>query len=145
ILSTGKCLCYFKESTWIRKNTVTNKIVEYEYLNGDEIAVDGIYKVIDDQAKYKPGMEELYKYLKKELKYPFITRLKGKQGKVFVRFTIDKSGNLLNPTFLISIDTPTEKRIKNILLATSGKWNPATYKGKMVSSTLILPITFELK
>lgn len=145
ILSAGKCLCYFKESTWIRKNTITNKISEYEYLDGSEIALNGIYKVTDDTAMYKAGIEELYKYIARELKYPFITRLMGRHGKVFVQFIIDKSGNLLNPTFLVSLDKPTEKRIKDVLLATSGKWNPATYKGKTVSSTLVLPVTFELK
>lgn len=145
ILNAGKCLCYFRESTWIRKNTVTNKIDHYEYLDGNEIALNGIYKVTDDTAMYKTGIEDLYKYITRELKYPFITWLKGKHGKVFVRFIIDKSGNLLNPTFLVSLDKPTEKRIRDVLLATSGKWNPATYKGKTVSSALILPVVFELK
>jgi protein TonB len=145
VFSMGKCLCYFRESTWIRKNTVTNKISEYEYLDGDEIASNGLYKVTDDTAMYKAGVKELYKYIARELKYPFITWLKGKHGKVFVRFIIDKNGNLLNPTFLASLDKPTEKKIRKVLLATSGKWNPATYKGKSVSSALILPVAFELK
>lgn len=145
VVSIGRCLCYFRESTWNRKNTVSNKITEYEYSDGDEIALNGIYRVTDDTAMYKTGIEELYKYIAKELKYPFITRLKGKHGKVFVRFIIDKGGNLVNPTFLVSLDKPTEKRIKDVLLSTSGKWNPATYKGQPVSSTLVLPVIFELK
>lgn len=145
IISTGKCLCYFKEYMWTKINTITNAKTEYEYLDGQEIAKDGIYKVTDDTAVYKAGIDKFYQYLYEELKYPFITKLKGKQGRVLVRFIIDKSGNLLNPTFMMSIDKPTEKRIKSVLLATSGKWNPATYKGKAVSSALILPVAFELK
>lgn len=141
----GKCLCYNKEGLWEEENLKTKKITTKYYEDGQQIAVDGIYNIVDDTASYKTGIKEFYNYLLKELKYPFLTRLKGKHGKVFVEFTIDNQGNVINPNFLTTLDKPTEKRISEVLLSTSGNWHPATYKGVKVGSKLILPISFELK
>ena len=145
ILMQGKCLCYFKELDWTKVNNLTHRATAYVFSDGGQLAEDGVYTVTDSVAKYKTGIDEFMKYLANELTYPFLTRLKGKQGKVFVKFTIDPKGNLMNPIFLTILDKPTERKIKNVLMASSGNWKSAIYKGKAVSSTLILPVTFELK
>jgi hypothetical protein len=98
----GKCLCYNKEGGWEEENIITKVITTRYYEDGQEVAVDGIYNIVDDSASYGTGMTEFYKYLVEKLKYPFITRLKGKYGKVFVKFTIDKQGNLGNLNFLLT-------------------------------------------
>jgi hypothetical protein len=141
----GKCLCYKKEGIWEEENLKT-KIKTFNHYEDDQpITIDGVYTIIDDTASYKGGMVEFYKYMSRELKYPFITRLKGKQGKVFVRFTVDEQGEVNSPDFLQTLDKRTEKKILNVLMSTSGRWDPATYKGKKVKSRLILPVYFELK
>lgn len=145
ILSTGKCLCYRREGIWHDTSLKNNITIERHFEDGQQISENGIYTVKDDTAMYKAGIAEFYKYLLRELKYPFMTRLKGRHGKVFVQFTIDKDGNLINPTFLVSLDKPTERKIKKVLLSTSGQWNPAKYKGKNVGSMLTLPVIFKFK
>lgn len=141
----GKCFCYNKEGIWQETNLTTNKTKLRHYEEGQQIAEDGIYLIKDDTAKYRFGMKEFYKYTTEQLKYPFITRLTGKHGTVFVQFTIDTMGNLIDPTFLTSLDGPTERKIKKVLLSTSGNWTPAKYKGNKVSTKLILPVIFEFK
>ncbi|MBY0433959.1 MAG: energy transducer TonB [Cyclobacteriaceae bacterium] len=141
----GKCLCYNKEGIWEEEDLKTKKISTKHYEDGQQIAVDGIYSTVDDTASYKTGMNDFYKYLAKELKYPFLTWLKGKHGKVFVEFTIDNRGNVTDLKFLKTLDSPTEKKISGILMSTSGRWNPATYRGEKVGSKLVLPIIFELR
>jgi len=141
----GKCLCYKKEGIWEEENLQTKVKTFNHYEDDQQITIDGVYSIVDDTASYKGGMAEFYKYLLSELKYPFITRLKGKHGKVFIRFTVDEQGAVNNPHFLLTLDKPTEKRILNVLMSTSGRWDPATYKGKKVKSSLILPVYFELK
>lgn len=141
----GKCFCYKRESIWFKKNILINKTTEYAYEDGNQIALNGIYTKVDQAAKYKDGMETFYKFLTMNLKYPFITKLKGKHGKVFVKFNIDKDGKLSDPTCLTSLDKPTDKKIKAALLLTKDNWIPAKYKGRNVGSFLILPLTFSLK
>ncbi len=140
----GKCFCYKRESTWIKTNTLSKKTTEYVYTDGREIAVDGVYQKTDEQAKYKYGINKFYEYLSKKLKYPLITMLKGKHGKVFVKFIIDKEGILVNPTCLVSLDKTTDRKIKKALLNTKYNWIPAKYNEKNVGSILILPLTYTL-
>jgi hypothetical protein len=141
----GKCFCYKRESTWLKKNILTNKINDYYYEDGNQIAINGIFSKVDPAPKYKDGLDSFYDFLIKNLKYPFITMLKGKHGKVFVKFIIDKNGNLKDPICLTSLDKQTDKKIKEALLLTKDNWIPAKYKGKNVGSFLILPLTFSLK
>lgn len=141
----GKCLCYVREADWIEKMKSSEKPELKLYEDGNRIAENGIYYFPEDTASYKGGYKKLYEFLQEDLTYPFITRLKGMHGKVFVRFIITSQGEIEDPQFLVTLDKATEKRILKSLFSTKGNWIPGKYNGKNVSTRLILPIVFQFR
>ena len=49
-------------------------------------------------AMYKEGQEELMKYINKNIKYPAIAQQQGVQGRVIIKFTIEKDGSITDIT-----------------------------------------------
>ncbi len=93
------------------------------------------------------GMKEFYnKYIIDAVQYPEEARANKVEGKVFVQFIVDETGNLTNIS--IPPDVPKigygceEEAIR--VIKNSPKWKPAENEGKPVSVKMILPIIFSL-
>lgn len=141
----GRCLCYTREGPWSEKNLKTNTVILRYYDDGTIIAENGIYLVVDDSATYSLGMDAFYHQINRKLTYPFKTRLASREGEVFVKFAIDEHGEVVDIKFLRELDEPTSRTIEDAIMSTSGNWIPATYRGRKVSSWLVLPVIFKFK
>jgi len=90
---------------------------------------------------YGTAEVELIKYIIGEVKYPEIAIDNNISGKVYVRFIVDKNGNVKIHSIAKSqhafLDYEAWRVIEKM-----PKWNPGTYKGKPVDCYVILPITF---
>lgn len=85
------------------------------------------------------GLKELYK----NIKYPRAASMNNVQGRVFVRFIVDESGNVKNPEVLKDIGAGCgEAAIEGIKKV---KFTPATNGGQPVSVYYTLPITFKIQ
>jgi protein TonB len=76
--------------------------------------------------------------------YPFKAQEKGIQGRVKLRFTVDKTGNVQNPQV---ISAEPEGIFEQAALDTvmDYKFRPAKKDGKSVSSVVNLPMCFNLR
>ena len=104
---------------------------------------------IFDRAEIMPsfqnGAKGLTKYLKENLRYPK-TAVKNKvEGKVWVKFIVEKDGSISNPVILKTTvgSECTDEALR--LVNKMPKWWPGKQNGKTVSVYYILPITFSLK
>lgn len=94
-------------------------------------------------AEFPGGDEALFAYLEKNIVYPADARKKGLQGKAFLSFTVDPSGQVTNvkaiePLFSsLAMDKETLNAIKEM-----PKWQPGTQEGKRVPVTFHLSITY---
>lgn len=87
---------------------------------------------------------DLPKFLGDNVKYPDSARVKGIEGKVIVRFVVNKTGKIIDPVILRSPDTTlsTEAlRVVNMM----PPWVPGKNKGKKVPVYFMLPISFKLQ
>lgn len=94
-------------------------------------------------GEYENGLHAL---LRKNITYPEIAKENNISGEVKVFFQIDTLGNVINLEIVgqrlgFGLD---EEAIKVIRL-TSGKWKPATQKGKPIISQMVVPIVFGLE
>lgn len=104
---------------------------------------EAIYEVVGQQAEF-PG--DYAAWIQENLKYPSKAAEQGIQGRVQVKFIIEKDGTVRQPTCLrnSSGDKDLEKEALRIV-GSMPKWHPAKQGNKVVRSYFVLPITFRLK
>lgn len=98
---------------------------------------------LDRKCEFKGGDEALMKWLKSNIKYPKEAVEMGIEGKVYVQFVINKSGDITDITLMKSTDELLDKEALRVV-SIMPSWKPGIIKNKAVSSIKILPINFVL-
>ena len=125
----------------ITEETVIEDIV-FDDAPEEEVA-DEIFDIVEDQPTPPGGMSAFYKYVGKTMKYPNQARRMGIQGRVFVQFIVDKTGQLTNVKAIKGIGAGCDEEAVRVLKA-APKWKPGKQRGRPVKVRMILPITFKL-
>jgi periplasmic protein TonB len=108
---------------------------------GDEKAPDlEVHKWIDNEASFDSWIP----FLVKELKYPSICQEMGIQGKVYVKFIVEKDGSITDAKVANKIDKHLAKEALRVVNL-SPKWKPGTLKGEYVRSYKTVVINFTLQ
>lgn len=111
----------------------------------DEVKSDTIYMLVEKPADYIGGIQSLYEHIGKQLagKYPKQARRMGVEGRVFIQFVIDKTGEIAESFVLRGIGAGCDE-VAIEAFNTLSKWNPAMHDGKCVKQTMVLPVVFKL-
>jgi periplasmic protein TonB len=101
---------------------------------------------VDVNPEYPGGSKEMFAYIAKNMRYPTSAIENEIEGKVFIRFVIDKSGNIVNPEIARGIGGCPECEQEALrIVRAMPKWKPAMVAGEPVKSLFYLPITFHLE
>ena len=99
------------------------------------------------EEKRMCSTKKLYEYIYSNLKYPKLAQESGIEGKVTLRFVVDKTGNISKVNILRDIGggcgQAALKAIKN-MKNMDKKWIPGKQAGRPVSVWFTLPVVFEL-
>ncbi|MDD4967985.1 MAG: TonB family protein [Paludibacter sp.] len=104
---------------------------------------EGNYMIVDKMPQYPGGEKALMYYIGRHLKYPVITQKKGIQGKLIVRFVVNKSGKVENAKIIQGLEENADAeglRVVNSL----PDWIPGEQKGEKVSVYYTLPIAYKI-
>lgn len=112
---------------------------EEKKVSGDE----PVFVVVEEQAEFPGGLDSMYAYIQKNLKYPELAKEKGIEGRVFVQFVIEKDGSISNVKILRGIGGGCEEAAVE-MIKNMPKWKPGKQRGKPVRFQFVLPIKFEL-
>lgn len=107
---------------------------------------DVVMKKIETSARYKDGMQALYKAVHKSVIIPkesMIDCFHG--GKVYVKFTVDTIGEFENIQIQRGISPECNLAAINSLKKTSGDWISAKEGNQKVSQSFILPVKVEIE
>ena len=109
------------------------------------IPVDNtIYDIPEEVASYPGDMETFWTFLMKNLHYPEGAEADSIQGRVIVRFVVEKDGSLTNYEILHSPDDRlTDEALR--VLRMMPRWQPAKNNGRPVRSRYVVPVAFRLK
>jgi protein TonB len=100
---------------------------------------------VDLQAEFMGGgTEKFRKWVAEHTVFPEVAKENGITGKVFVKFVIDKKGDLTKIDILRSEDPSFETEVVRVLRM-SPQWKPAIRKNKPVSVSYVIPVNFEFK
>ena len=105
---------------------------------------DRIFEIVEENAQFPGGDEACYKWLYDNIKYPAIAQEQGIQGRVFVRFVVNKDGSIVDVEVTRSPDPSLSKEAERVIKMMP-KWKPARQGNKPVRSRFNLPVMFKLQ
>jgi len=119
------------------------ELEQHKVIVGEEVA-EKPFEVVEQAPAYPGGVEELMKYLSKNIKYPTVAQENGVQGRVIVRFVVSKTGAISDVTVVRGFDAACDKEAVRVVKSMP-KWLPGKQDGVAVPVYFTLPVTFKLK
>lgn len=111
-------------------------------------AEEELVRVVVKKAEFIGGNEEMIKFLSENVKYPedvLQANEKGANihGRVYVKFVVEKDGSISDVEVVRSVHPSLDAESVRVVKLMSGKWTPATERGKPVRSMFTLPFVFK--
>lgn len=85
---------------------------------------------------------DLSSFLAKNLKYPERAKGSGIEGRVVVKFTVTKTGEVVNCAIKRKLESSLDSEAVRVVQLTTGKWFPGLINGMPVDVYYEIPITF---
>jgi len=106
---------------------------------------DGVYSFVsmENPPTYPGGMQALYSFLGKNIKYPEQAVKDKIQGNVFVSFVVGKDGSISNIKVDRKLGGGTDEEAVRVLRLAK-RWNPGLIEGKPVEVAYNIPVKFTL-
>lgn len=117
----------------------TGKAQAQNTYNGEEVFV-----VAEEMPSFPGDLKALFQAINSNLSYPEKARENGVEGKVMVKFIVDKDGFVKNPTVIKSVDADLDKAAIDAVKMLP-KFKPGKNGGKNVNVYYTIPIAFQLK
>ena len=120
--------------------------VQYVPVPVDEQSNCGaVFEVVEKMPEFPGGgVTAMMDYLQKNMQYPESAKKAGTQGRVTVRFVVDKDGSIKNPSVLRSVDKDMDAEALR-LVKSMPKWQPGMQGGKAVAVKYTIPVVFKLE
>jgi TonB family protein len=137
-----------KEEAVRADSELNNELLDVEVVGNktieeDKIAKSEILSVVDEQPEFKGGVSEMYKFIANEIRYPAEALQNGIEGRVFVKFVVDKEGKPRDFEILKSLGYGLEAEAIRVLKLMPN-WNPGKQNGEKVNVYFTMPIFFKL-
>ncbi len=110
----------------------------------DEVDDNRILVTPEVMASYPGGDEALYRWLAEHIKYPSRAQDQGIQGRVMVKFVVEKDGSIGHVEVTRSPDEDLSKEAVRVVKMMP-KWKPARQGTRTVRSYFNLPVMFRLQ
>ena len=104
---------------------------------------DEVFDVVEQEPTYPGGDDAMEAYIKENVKYPEEAIKNKEQGKVYVRFVVEKDGSFSNVRIARGVSPSLDAEALRIVTAMP-KWNPGLQRGRAVRTNVVLPIAFKL-
>jgi protein TonB len=101
------------------------------------------YVKVEDKPYFKGGQKAFYKFLRNNLVYPEQAKQNGVEGRIFVEFTIDIDGSIIDANVVRPFDQFLDKEAERVFKVMP-KWVPGKQRGQAVQVRYVLPINFVL-
>lgn len=105
---------------------------------------NSIHSSVDQAAQFPGGNAAMMKWLSANIRYPESAQQNNKQGRVVVKFVVEKDGSISQPNVDYGIDKDLDKEAIRVV-SSMPKWTPAKSNGVAVRSYYTLPVNFRLQ
>ena len=104
---------------------------------------DMVFDVVEVMPQFPGGQIAMLQYLMENIKYPEQAMKKGIQGRVAVRFIVEKDGSISDVKPILSVHPLLDKEAIRVVKSMP-KWTPGKQNGKPVRVRFNLPVMFKL-
>lgn len=107
-------------------------------------STDSVFYGVEKMPQFPGGDEELLKFIKENLRYPKVAAEVGIEGRVTIRFIVNRNGDVTDVKVIRGIDASCDKeaiRVVNMM----PKWTPGRQNGQNVPVYYTLPIVYKLQ
>ena len=128
---------------------VAHASMEYKFSSNEVGKINvasenGVNKYVDEMPKFSGGELGLRKFIASNTRYPNSAREQGIEGKVFIRFVISHSGEVINPQVVKSVDRLLDIEAIRVIKMLPN-WIPGKKNGKPAYVWYTVPINFQLQ
>ena len=121
------------------------EIIVEEVEAKEEVVDDQVFVKVERMPSFAGGDLNTFRtWFGSEFKYPAIAAENGIQGRLTVKFVVEKDGRLTNIEFLQSPDPIFNDEVRRVLNK-SPRWTPGTQQGKPCRVSYVLPIDIRLQ
>lgn len=103
-----------------------------------------IFVAVEQQAEFPGGQAALMKWLGQNIRYPEAAAQNDIQGRVIVKFVVEKDGSIGQATIVKGVDKDLDREALRVVKKMP-KWQPGKNNGVAVRSYFNLPVTFKLQ
>lgn len=104
---------------------------------------DEIFDVVEEEPLFPGGEEAMQSFIKSKVKYPEMSIQMGDQGKVYVRFVVEKDGSITNVSVARGVTPELDKEAIRVVKMMPN-WSPGKQRGRAVRTNVVIPIVFKL-
>ena len=105
---------------------------------------DEIFVAVEQQAEFPGGQAALMKWLSNNIRYPEAAAQNDIQGRVVVKFVVEKDGSIGKAEIVRGVDKDLDREALRVVQKMP-KWQPGKNNGVAVRSYFNLPVTFKLQ
>ncbi len=142
-----------RDASWkgYSKNSKINFTETYtsgQLISGTATSEDGITstytKTRETYPEFNGGITAFYKYLGRNIRYPWDDRERNIQGRVVVQFVVERDGKVSDIEVTRSVSPSIDAEAVRVI-ANSPKWVPGVQFGRNVRTIFSAPISFSLR
>ncbi len=102
-----------------------------------------VFVRVEQMPEFPGGEKALLSFLGKNTNYPEIAKETGTQGRVYVKFVINKKGEVVEVQLARGVDPSLNEEALRVVRSLPN-WNPGKQRGKVVNVAYNVPINFRL-
>lgn len=99
---------------------------------------------VEQMPQFPGGQAAMMKFISENLVYPVVAQEAGKQGRVTLKFVVDKDGSISNVEVVRGIFPACDAEAIRVIKKMP-KWNPGRQNGKAVAVNFNIPVVFKLQ
>ena len=103
-----------------------------------------IFVAVEQPAEFPGGQAALMKWLSNNIRYPEAAQQNDIQGRVVVKFVVEKDGSVGHAEIARGVDKDLDREALRVVNKMP-KWQPGKNNGVAVRSYFNLPVTFKLQ
>lgn len=103
-----------------------------------------IFVAVEQQAEFPGGQAALMRWLSQNVRYPEAAQQNDVQGRVVVKFVVEKDGSIGAATIVKGVDKDLDREALRVVKKMP-KWQPGKNNGVAVRSYFNLPVVFKLQ
>ncbi len=102
------------------------------------------FTFVEEMPVFPGGQEELMGFIVKNVQYPEVARKAGIEGRVYIRFVVEKEGTPTNFELVKGIGAGCDEEAVRVCKLMP-RWLPGKQNGKSVRVSIVIPFIFRLK